>query len=205
MDAGSRRFFAQEVERLTDRLFGTALRLTRNRADAEDLVADAVAKAWSRLPELRDSQCFEAWIQRILDNTFISQWRHRCASPEIAIDSAEEGEDRVGIDEFSLFEKVHQPFLLWWSNPEEAVTNELLREDMERALDGLKDCFRIAVVLVDVQGYSYAEAADLLGVPVGTVRSRLNRARAQLQRALWNHARDAGLLGHHDKGEHKHG
>jgi RNA polymerase sigma-70 factor (ECF subfamily) len=201
MDAGSRHFFAAEVHRLTDRLFGTALRLTCNRADAEDLVADTVAKAWARLPELRDPQCFEAWIQRILSNTFVSQWRHRRASPEVTIEPDEEGEES---DEFSLFEKLHQPFLLWWSNPEEMVTNKLMREDMERALDNLPDCFRVAVVLVDVQGYAYGEAAELLGVPVGTVRSRLSRARALLQRALWKHAQDAGLLGSH-VGEHKHG
>lgn len=201
MDAGARDFFAQEVERLTDRLFGTALRLTCNRADAEDLVADTVAKAWSRLAELHDRRCFEAWIQRILNNTFISQWRHRCASPEVTLEPAEQASEA---DEFSLFEKLHQPFLLWWANPEEVVTNEFLREDMQRALDSLSDCFRIAVVLVDVQGYSYGEAAELLEVPVGTVRSRLNRARAQLQRALWMHALDAGLRVHPDIGEHTH-
>jgi RNA polymerase sigma-70 factor (ECF subfamily) len=201
MDAGPRYFFAAEVERLTDRLFGTALRLTRNRADAEDLVAETVAKAWARLSELRDPQCFESWIQRILNNTFISDWRHRRASPEVSIEP--EGEDETE-EAFSLFEKLHQPFLLWWSNPEEVVSNKLLREDMARALDSLPDCFRIAVVLVDVQGYSYGEAAELLGAPVGTVRSRLNRARAALQRALWTHARDCGLVDHRDNGEHKH-
>ena len=68
MDAGTRQFFATAVERTTARLFGTALRLTRNRSDAEELVAETVAKAWARLPELRDRQCFEAWIQRILAN-----------------------------------------------------------------------------------------------------------------------------------------
>lgn len=104
----------------------------------------------------------------------------------------EEGEG----EPFSLFEKLHQPFLLWWASPEEEVITKLLREDMERALDALPEVFRIAIVLVEVQGYSYGEAAELLGVPIGTVRSRLARARAQLQRALWQHAKDAGLLAH---------
>lgn len=194
MDAGLHIFFAEKVERLTDRLYGTALRLTRNSDDAEDLVAETVAKAWAKLGKLSDPQSFDAWIQRILTNTFVSEWRHRRASPEVAM----EPEPEDGGDEpFSLYEKLHQPFLLWWTTPEEEVIAKLLREDMDRALDALPDAFRIAVVLVDVEGYSYGEAAKLLGVPIGTVRSRLARARAQLQRALWQHGKDAGLLERH--------
>lgn len=194
MDAGLHSFFAGKVERLTDRLYGTALRLTRNGDDAEDLVAETVAKAWAKVGGLSDPQSFDAWILRILTNTFVSEWRHRRASPEVAMEP--EPEDDEG-EPFSLYEKLHQPFLLWWTTPEEEVISKLLREDMDRALDELPDAFRIAVVLVDVEGYSYGEAAELLGVPVGTVRSRLARARAQLQRALWQHGKDAGLLEPH--------
>lgn len=185
-------FFSTEVERLADRLYGTALRFTRNPDDAEELVAETVARAWGRLKDLRDRQSFEGWIQRILTNTFISEWRHRRASPERLLEP-EPGAD--GDDSFSLFEKLHQPFLLWWANPEEEAIAAFLREDIGRALDALPEVFRIAIVMVDVQGCSYAEAAAELGVPVGTVRSRLARARAQLQRALWQHAQDAGLAG----------
>lgn len=191
MDEERRRWFAVQIERLTDRLYGTALRLTRNADDAEDLVAETVVKAWTRLDELRDPQAFQAWIQRILNNTFVSEWRHRRASPEILVEPP--CEDGAG-EPFSLFEKLHQPFLLWWSDPEESLIAGLLREDLDRALDALPDAYRVAVVLVDVQGYSYPEAAELLGVPVGTVRSRLSRARSQLQRALWRHAQEAGLV-----------
>jgi len=194
VDARAHDFFAEKVERLTDRLYGTALRLTRNSDDAEDLVAEVVAKAWAKLGELSDPQSFDAWIQRILTNTFVSEWRHRRASPEVAMEpETEDGE----VEPFSLFEKLHQPFLLWWTTPEEEVIAKLLREDIDRALDALPDRFRVAIVLVDAQGYSYGEAAELLGVPIGTVRSRLARARSQLQRALWQHAKDAGLLGRH--------
>jgi RNA polymerase sigma-70 factor (ECF subfamily) len=194
VDAGLHCFFAEKVERLTDRLYGTALRLTRNSDDAEDLVAETVAKAWAKLGKLSDPQSFDAWIQRILTNTFVSEWRHRRASPEVAMElEPEDGGD----EPFSLYEKLHQPFLLWWTTPEEEVIAKLLREDMDRALDALPDAFRIAIVLVDVEGYSYGEAAELLGVPIGTVRSRLARARAQLQRALWQHGKDAGLLERH--------
>jgi RNA polymerase sigma-70 factor (ECF subfamily) len=193
VDAGLHHFFAEQVARLADRLYGIALRLTRNGEDAEDLVAETVAKAWAKLGELRDPQSFEAWIQRILTNTFLSEWRHRRASPDIAMEPETDGSEG---EPFSLFEKLHQPFLLWWTTPEQETIAKLLREDMGRALDALADAFRIAIVLVDVQGYSYAEAAKLLGVPIGTVRSRLARGRAQLQRALWQHAQDAGLLDH---------
>jgi RNA polymerase sigma-70 factor (ECF subfamily) len=194
VEADLHHFFAEQVARLTDRLYVTALRLTRSGEEAEDLVAETVAKAWTKVGELRDPQRFEAWIQRILTNTFMSARRRRRASPEVATEAATEGNED---EPFSLFEKLHRPFLLWWATPEEEAIAKLLRKDIGTALDGLPDAFRIAIVLVDVQEYSYAEAAELLGVPIGTVRSRLARARAQLQRALWQHAQDAGLLGHH--------
>jgi RNA polymerase sigma factor (sigma-70 family) len=192
VNAGLRQRFAERVTQLADRLYGTALRLTRNGEDAEDLVAETVARAWSKLGGLRDEQSFDGWIQRILTNTFISEWRHRRASPEVGMEADDDGEEP-----FSLFEKLHQPFLLWWTTPEEETIAKRLREDMDKALDGLPDAFRIAIVMVEVQGYSYAEAAELLGVPIGTVRSRLARARSQLQRALWRHAQDAGLTDRH--------
>ncbi len=200
MDKAGRDFFAAEIERLADRLYGTALRLTRNADDAEDLVAETVAKAWTKFAELRDPQCFEAWLRRILANTFVSDWRHRRACPEVALDVETEDDEP-----FSLFEKLHQPFLLWWTDPVESLVAKLLREDIERALDALPDVFRLVVVLVDVQGQSYSEAAELLGVPIGTVRSRLARARAALQRALWQHACDAGLVGSHKNAKENHG
>jgi RNA polymerase sigma-70 factor, ECF subfamily len=106
-----RQFFEAEVERLLDRLYGTALRLARNEADAEDLVAEALSKAWARLDSLHDRQSFEKWVFRILVNTYISSLRRRQARPEESFD------DEDALDRFSLFEKVHQPFLLWWGNP----------------------------------------------------------------------------------------
>lgn len=192
-----RRLFEREVQRLLDRLYGTALRLARDPNDAEDVVGETVAKAWAKLPKLRDPALFEAWIQRILANVFVSHWRRRRALAEVALDTGDDDEDGAGADEherFSLFEQLHQPFLLWWSTPEDLLETKLLREHLERALDALPDAFRIAIVLVEVQGHSYCEAAALLGVPVGTIRSRLSRARGRLQRALWQQAREAGLV-----------
>ncbi len=187
-ESPDRQFFEAEIMRLTDKLYGTALRLTRRPADAEDLVADTIARAWQKFTALRDLQCFEPWILRILTNAFISEWRRRGASH---VEAREPQPDSS--EEFSLFEQLHQPFLLWWSSPEQEFLNDLLREDLETARDNLPDAFRLVVVLVMVQGYSYVEAAELLCVPVGTVRSRLSRGRGLLQRALWIQGKEAGL------------
>jgi RNA polymerase sigma-70 factor, ECF subfamily len=184
--ASDRAWFAGEVDALLPVLYGTAVRLCRDAADAEDLVADAVAKAWAALPSLRERRAFRGWLFRILGNAYVSQWRAAAARPE------HESLDAVDAEGFSLFERLHQPILLWWGNPELEFLNRLLREDLERALDRLPDVFRTAVVLVDVQGLSYRDAAEILEVPVGTVRSRLARGRGLLQKHLWEHAPDAG-------------
>jgi RNA polymerase sigma-70 factor, ECF subfamily len=186
MDEGDRAFFRAEIGRLTDRLYGTALRLTRNSADAQDLVSEAVTKAWANLGQLKDRQAFEKWQFRILTNCFISGRR---AAREQLMEKPDDAEQL-----FSLFERLHQPFLLWWSNPEREFLNKLLREDIERALDALPEDFRTVVIMVEVEGHAYAEAAELLGVPVGTVRSRLSRARSLLQRTLWDQAQAAGVI-----------
>lgn len=185
-------FFQAEVERLMDRFYGTALRLTGNRSDAEDLVADSLAKAWNRLSELQDRAAFEKWAFRILVNTFISERRKQQARPHEVQTESDEG--------FSLFERLHQPFLLWWGNPEQELLDKLLRADIETALDRLPEEFRLVVVMVELWGLSYAEAAATLDIPVGTVRSRLNRGRSLLQSALWRQAGEAGLLRGEAKG-----
>lgn len=182
-----RRWFGDRVEALLPELYGAAVRLCRHRTNAEDLVADAVAKAWGALPSLRDRSSFRAWLFRILNNTFIS----RCRSAEAQVEH--EPFDTAEAEPFSLFERLHQPILLWWGNPELRFLDRLLREDIERALDDLPPPFRGVVVMVDLQGLRYAEVADVLAIPVGTVRSRLSRGRSLLQETLWEHARDAGL------------
>lgn len=189
--AERRRFFEREVERLADRLYGTALRLTRDPDDAEDVVAEAVGRAWTRLGELRDPEQFEGWLFRILNTTFISLWRRRRCRQDL---EEELDPEAAGDERFSLFEQLHQPFLLWWGTPEHYVLNALLREDIQQALDALPDAFRVIVVLVEVQGHTYREVSEMLDVPLGTVRSRLNRGRSLLQASLWERAREAGLV-----------
>lgn len=182
----NRRWFGDAVLAILPDLTGTARRLTRNEADAEDLVAEAVARAWIGFGSLKDRQQFRGWIFRILTNLFISQRRADAVRPD-----EEQLPDEAS--EFSLFEQLHQPFLLWWSNPEREFLDKLVREDFERGLDSLPEAFRLAVIMADLGGASYGEIARQLDVPIGTVRSRLARGRSLLQKALWEHARDAGL------------
>ncbi len=186
--ADDRRWFEQAVLGILPDLVSTAMRLTKNRADAEDLVADAIAGAWLSLDSLRAQDRFRGWIFRILTNRFLSDRRAQAGRP--ADQSLDEGGS--GAD-FSLFERLHQPFLLWWSTPEQEFLDKLVREDFVRAIDALPAAFRLVVVLADVQGLSYQAIAQTLEIPVGTVRSRLARGRGLLQAALWEHACDAGL------------
>jgi RNA polymerase sigma-70 factor (ECF subfamily) len=188
--AGKATLFEHELERTLDGLYGAALRLTKNRDDAEELVADTVAKAWAHRDSLHDAQCFRAWIFRILTNTFVSDWRKKSARPEELVD-----DDEVDDEPFSLFEQLHEPFLLWWGNPEQEFLNKLLREHLERAIDALPEAFRVVIVLAELEGFTYQEIGEMLQVPLGTVRSRLSRARGLLQKALWEDATEAGLVG----------
>jgi len=179
-------WFERSILGVLPDLTTTARRLTRNTADAEDLVANAVAKAWLGVATLRERDRFRGWIFRILTNEYLRQRRASAGRLE-----TEALPDEAG--GFSIFEKLHQPFLLWWSNPEKEFLDKLLREDLVRAIDSVPEPFRVAVVLADVQGFSYQEIGDVLGIPIGTVRSRLARGRSFLQKTLWEQARDAGV------------
>jgi RNA polymerase sigma-70 factor (ECF subfamily) len=187
----SKRAFEQQVLGLLGSLTGIARRLTRNDADAEDLVAETIERAWRSAASLQEEAAFKGWLFRILHNTFVSSYRRERARPSCeSIDAQDEAGDDPA---FSLFEQMHQPFLLWFSNPEQAFLDKLLREDLERALAALPEHHRIVVLLADVEEFNYAEIAQTLGVPVGTVRSRLARARSALQRRLWHQAQTYGL------------
>jgi RNA polymerase sigma-70 factor (ECF subfamily) len=183
--------FVSHIEGSIDRLYGTALRLTRNPSDAEDLVAETIAKAWDCLSTLQDPERCLPWMIRIMTNMFISEKRtlkSRIQHEEYVEESSADD------DSFSLFERLHQPFLLWWSNPEQEFLDQVAKEDIADAMDQLPDNFRVVVLLADVEGLTYNEIAEALDVPVGTVRSRLARARGLLQKTLWNHALDKGLV-----------
>jgi RNA polymerase sigma-70 factor (ECF subfamily) len=188
----TRTFFSQSVEDCMNPLYGVALRLTRNSADAEDLVAEAIVKAWSSIDSLEDRSRFRPWLFRILRNYFISEYRKRSIRPteeHLEDRFADEGEGDVA----SLLNEQPDEFLKWWANPERRLYNNLLGERIMRAIDDLPEAFRTTILLVNVEGLTYDEAAEALGVPSGTVRSRMKRGRTMLQKALWELGREAGL------------
>lgn len=183
--------FVSHVEGSMERLYGTALRLTRHASDAEELVAETVAKAWSCLETLKDPERCLPWMLRIMTNMFISEKRTvRSRTPHESYVEEREDDDTP----FSLFDRLHQPFLLWWGNPEQEFLDQVTKDDIEKALEALPENFRVVVLLSDLEGLTYQEIAEALDVPVGTVRSRLARARGLLQKSLWDHALDKGLV-----------
>lgn len=188
----SRTFFSRSIEGCMDPLYGVALRLTGNGADAEDLVAEAVAKAWSSIDSLQDRNRFRSWMFRILHNHFVTDYRKKSIRPrEESIEEqfVDEGESDV----VSLLDEQPDEFLKWWACPEKAYFNKLLGEKIMLAIDELPDAFRVTILLVNVEGLAYDEAAEVLGVPSGTIRSRMKRGRMLLQKALWQQAKEAGL------------
>jgi len=186
-----KQWFEQAIGEVLDDLYGAALRLAKNAADAEDLVGEAVEKAFKNLAALKDKQAFRGWIFRILSNCFISECRKRKTRSETSLSGMDEDGDDEG--EFWLFDKLHQPFLLWWGNPEQQFLNNLLKEDLIKAVDDLPENFRIVLVLAEIEGFNYQDIAEMIEVPIGTVRSRLSRARSMLQKTLWEHANEKGI------------
>ncbi len=189
----AKRDFTLAIGEQIDALYGLAMRLARNEADAEDLVAETVTKAWLAIDTLDDPDRFRPWVFRILRNHFISEYRKKSVRPRlVSID--DQDEDTGESDVVSLLNRQPDEFLQWWADPETEVANRLLGEQIMAAIEELPECFREAVLLVNVEGLRYDEAAELLGVPKGTIRSRMKRGRTLLQKALWMQARDAGLI-----------
>ena len=173
-------FFGKGIEQHIDAMYSVALRLTRKGADAEDLVAEAVAKAWGSIHSLNDRARFRPWLFRILHNTFVSDYRKKSVRPtETSLDDNGE-EDLAG-----LLNEQSDDFLVWWSNPERTFFNDLLGEQLLAAIENLPEAFRTVVILVNVEGFTYDETAEVLGIAPGTVRSRMKRGRTLLQKALW--------------------
>jgi RNA polymerase sigma-70 factor (ECF subfamily) len=175
--------FEAAVLPLRDELRRVALRLTQSPESAEDLVQETLLHAFQGFGRFRRGTNLRAWLMRILLNLFISHYRHQQRSvPTISLEGLleelEMAEEEAGllIDESAI-------------SPEDALLARVLDEEVERALEKLPDAFREAVILCDLQGLSYAEAAQQLGVPIGTVRSRLSRGREILRRLLWDYAR----------------
>ena len=167
-----------------DALYASALKLTRSATDAEELVQDTFLKAFRFADKFEWGTNLKAWLFRIQSNTFINDYRHRGHERKYLERAATE----------SLYDQVlDTEARAYAANPETHVFNSFLKEDLDRALEEMPDDFKVVIVLVDLQGFSYKEVAEIIGSPIGTVMSRLHRGRRILQRALIDYAVDAGI------------
>jgi RNA polymerase sigma-70 factor (ECF subfamily) len=169
-----------------DALFGTALRLTRNRQDAEDLLQETYLRAYAHYDGYREGTNLKAWLFRILKNGFINGYRQRKAGPR-EVDLVERGG--------ASFETVLEDVIPSAATPEDELLDRTLDGDVARAIGVLPEDFRIVVELVDLQDFSYREVADILEIPLGTVMSRLYRGRRLLEEALLSYGRRRGYFG----------
>jgi RNA polymerase sigma-70 factor (ECF subfamily) len=169
-----------------DSLYGAAYRLTRNPRDAEDLVQDAMLRAYRFWDSFqKDSNC-KAWLFRILTNTFINGYQKRKRNREVlnAAKAEQEATDAVLVHEGSQAQR----------DPKHILLDKTLSDDVARALEELPSDFRLAVVLCDVEGFSYKEIAEIMDCPVGTVMSRLYRGRRLLKKSLYEFAISQGIV-----------
>jgi len=177
--------FESDALAFLDALYRTALRMTRSEADAEDLVQETYIKAFRFREQFTPGTNLKAWLFRILTNTFINSYRRRQSQPEFT-----ELED---VDEFSLYKRMSDLRTSSSSgNPETEFLDGLVDSEVKDALTELPEKFR-SVVLLDVEGFSYKEIAEMLDIPIGTVMSRLHRGRKFLQKRLLDLAQQRGI------------
>jgi RNA polymerase sigma-70 factor (ECF subfamily) len=186
LSAGDKQRFQDEALPLLDSLYAGALRMTRNPADAEDIVQDTLLRAYRAFDRFEPGTNLKAWMFRIMTNAYINTYRKKQREPKKV--SQDEVED------FDLYRELkdHDPQLS--ETPETLVLDSLVDSDITNAIDDLPEQFRLAVMLSDVEGFSYAEMAEIMDVPLGTVMSRLHRGRKALQKRLWSLARERGIV-----------
>jgi len=169
-------------------LYSAALRMTRNPADAEDLVQETYLKAYRAFGSFKEGTNLKAWLYRILTNTFINSYRARRRRPEqTEIDD---------VEELYLYRRLGGlEAVSAGRSAEEEVLEHFTETEVKEAVEALPEQFRMAVLLADVEGFSYKEIAEILDVPIGTVMSRLHRGRRALQKALHDFGTARGLVG----------
>ena len=178
--------FERDAMQYAPQLYSAALRMTRNSADAEDVVQETFLKAYRAYDSFEEGTNLKAWLYRILTNTYINKYRKQQRRPS----EVELGE----LQDLYLFRRLGESSGASYSAEKEAL-DQFVDTDIIEALESLPESFRMPVVLADVDGFSYKEIADILDIPIGTVMSRLHRGRKALQRKLWNVAEERGIAG----------
>lgn len=182
-DAERREVFVRDVVPYLDPMYSAALRYTRNPADADDLVQETFAKAYDKFHQFRPGTNLKAWLYRIMTNSYINRYRRQQRRPD------EVSADADG--DFSLYDRIAETT---HASAEHEVLAQLTDVEVKQAMSDLPEPFRIAVYLADVEGFSYADIAQIMDTPIGTVMSRLHRGRSRLQRALYSYAEQRGLV-----------
>ena len=180
--------FERDALPFLDQLYAAAMRMTRNPSDAEDLVQETFVKAFAAFHQFTEGTNLKAWLYRILTNTYINSYRSKKRRPDET--ELDEAEDLYLYRRLGGLEAVAAG-----RSAEDELMDFFTDQQVKDAIEALPEQFRMAVLLADVEGFSYKEIAEILDIPIGTVMSRLHRGRRALQKRLYEFGRERGLVG----------